>query len=223
MRPMRSFVTDMKDTLAAIETATARFGAERVLVPALLDVRGSNAKRSCGHDDDQTHHPRWYMWCRPTSIRRTGKAAADLLRQGYEVYLPRYLKRRRHARRVENVPAPLFPRYLFVGFDAAARWRSIQSTQGVSHLVCNSSEPADPAAAREWSELRRREDDKGFIRLDLQPQYAPGDKIRVVDGVFSDSVGSFERMTDRDRVAILLDLLGRKVRIVLDRESVAAA
>jgi hypothetical protein len=32
-------VTDMKDTLAAIEAATARFGAERVLVPALLDVR----------------------------------------------------------------------------------------------------------------------------------------------------------------------------------------
>jgi hypothetical protein len=32
-------VTDMKDTLAAIETAIARFGAERVLVPASLDVR----------------------------------------------------------------------------------------------------------------------------------------------------------------------------------------
>jgi hypothetical protein len=37
-------VTDMKDTLAAIEAATVRFGAERVLVPALLDVRAPAAK-----------------------------------------------------------------------------------------------------------------------------------------------------------------------------------
>ena len=164
---------------------------------------------------------RWHVV--QTQVNSENKAAANLLRQGYEVYLPRYWKRRRHARRVETVPTPLFPRYLFVGFDPmTARWRSIQSTFGVSRLVCNNQEPAI-LPDRVVDELRRREDDKGFIRLDLQPQYAPGDKIRVVDGVFSDSVGLFERMTDRDRVAILLDLLGRKVRIVLDREFVAAA
>ena len=165
--------------------------------------------------------PRWYVV--QTHVHAESKAAAHLVRQGYEIYLPRYLKRRRHARRVENVPAPLFPRYLFVGFDLqAARWRSIQSTQGVSHLVCNSNEPAMlPGSV--IAELRAREDERGFIRLNLQPLYAPGDKVRVVDGVFGDSLGLFEGMADRDRVAILLDLLGRKVRVVLDRESVAAA
>jgi hypothetical protein len=35
------FVSDMKDAFAAIEAATHRFGAERVLVPALLDTRAS--------------------------------------------------------------------------------------------------------------------------------------------------------------------------------------
>ena len=165
--------------------------------------------------------PRWYVV--QTHVHSENKAAAHLLRQGYDVYLPRYLKRRRHARRVENVPAPLFPRYLFVGFDVmAARWRSIQSTQGVSSLVCNNNEPAMlPESV--VAELRRREDDNGFIRLDLRTQYAPGDKVRVVDGVFGDSFGLFEGIADRDRVAILLDLLGRKVRVVLNRESVAAA
>jgi transcriptional antiterminator RfaH len=165
--------------------------------------------------------PRWYVV--QTHVHSESKAAAHLLRQGYDVYLPRYLKRRRHARRVENVPAPLFPRYLFVGFDVkAARWRSIQSTQGVSCFVWNSNEPAVlPESV--VAELRRREDDDGFIRFNLQPQYAPGDKVRVVEGVFGDSFGLFEGIADRDRVAILLDLLGRKVRVVLDRESVAAA
>jgi transcriptional antiterminator RfaH len=164
---------------------------------------------------------RWYVV--QSHVHSESKAAGHLLRQGYDVYLPRYLKRRRHARRVENVSAPLFPRYLFVGFDTlTARWRSIQSTQGVSSLVCNGNEPAVlPASV--VAELRRREDDNGFIRLDLPPQYAPGDKVRVVDGVFGDSFGLFEGTADRDRVTILLELLGRKVRVVLDREAVAAA
>ena len=35
------FVCDMKDTFGAIAAATQRFGAERVLVPALLDTRAS--------------------------------------------------------------------------------------------------------------------------------------------------------------------------------------
>ena len=72
-------------------------------------------------------------------------------------------------------------------------------------------------------ELRRREDEQGLIRLDLRPRLTPGAKVRVVDGVFSDCLGLFEGMADRERVAILLDLLGRKVRVVLDGESVAAA
>jgi hypothetical protein len=43
------FVSDMKDAFAAIEAATARFGAERVLVPALLDTRApKNAPKSNG-------------------------------------------------------------------------------------------------------------------------------------------------------------------------------
>ena len=59
-------------------------------------------------------------------------------RQGYETYLPRYLKRRRHARKVDFAAKPLFPRYMFVAIDMATqRWRSVQSTIGVSRLVTN--------------------------------------------------------------------------------------
>src|SRR5271170_7799045 len=42
-------------------------------------------------------------------------------------------------------------------------------------------------------------------------------------GVFADSLGLFEGMADRERVAILLDLLGRKVRILLDEGAITAA
>ncbi|MGH6726267.1 MAG: transcription termination/antitermination protein NusG [Pseudolabrys sp.] len=71
--------------------------------------------------------------------------------------------------------------------------------------------------------LKSREDAAGFIRLAQQPLLRLGDKIRVVDGVFSNCLGLYDGMPDRARVAVLLDLLGRKVRVLLDTEAVAAA
>ena len=83
----------------------------------------------------------WYVV--QTHVNGETKAALNLSRQGYDVYLPRYLKRRHHARKVDFVARPLFPRYLFVTVDLERqRWRSIQSTVGVSHLVTNGGEPA---------------------------------------------------------------------------------
>jgi transcriptional antiterminator RfaH len=164
---------------------------------------------------------RWFVV--QTQVNGETKAARNLLRQGYDVYLPRYLKRRRHARKVDFIARPLFPRYIFVAIDLATqRWRSIQSTFGVSHLVCNGE---DPAAVPEdvVPALKAREDEKGFVKLDARPTLAPGDKVRILAGVFMDSAGLFSGLADHDRVAILLDLLGRKVRVLLDADMVAAA
>ena len=164
---------------------------------------------------------RWYVV--QTQVNGETKAAKNLLRQGYDVYLPRYLKRRRHARKVDVTAKPLFPRYLFVTIDVATqRWRSIQSTFGVARLVSNGD---DPAAVPEGvvSALRAREDENGFITLDRKPAFAPGDKVRVLAGAFMDSSGLFNALADRDRVSILLDLLGRKVRVLLDADMVVAA
>ena len=102
------------------------------------------------------------------------------------------------------------------------RWRCIQSTIGVAHLVCNGEEPAAvPDAVID--EIKGREDEHGFVHLDLRPRMSPGDKVRVVAGVFSECIGLFEALADRERVAILLDLLGRKVKIVVNEDFVAAA
>jgi transcriptional antiterminator RfaH len=158
-----------------------------------------------------------------THVHAEAKAQLHLGRQGFETYLPRYLKRRRHARRTETVAAPLYPSYLFVTFNPAIhRWRSIQSTIGVARLVCNGDMPAtmDDAIV---NGLKGRENAQGFIELARRPQFAAGDQVRVREGVFSDCLGLFESMGDRERVAILLDLLGRKVRVLLDEELVVAA
>jgi transcriptional antiterminator RfaH len=165
-----------------------------------------------------------FNWCVvQTQPHTESKAASHLVRQGFISYLPRYLKRRRHARRTELVAAPLFPRYMFVAVDIATqRWRAIQSTIGVASLVRNGDVPAT-VPLEVISELKLREDARGFIQFDTKPRFVAGDKVRVVDGVFIDCLGLFECCNDQDRVAILLDLLGRKVRVVIDGMSVAAA
>lgn len=165
--------------------------------------------------------PRWYV--AQTQPNAENKAVTHLSRQGFVTYLPRYLKRRRHARRVDVVSAPLFPRYLFVEIDTAIqRWRSIYSTVGVSQLVCTGDTPT-PVSDQVVTMLKARENAEGFIHLDHGPLFRVGDKIRVLDGVFCDCLGLYDGMSDRDRVTILLDLLGRKVRVQVDAEAVVAA
>ena len=165
--------------------------------------------------------PRWYV--AQTQPNAENKAVVHLERQGFVSYLPRYLRRQRHARRVEVVSVPLFPRYLFVQIDTGIpRWRSIYSTIGVSQLLGHSDAPA-PVSDQVVATLKLREDAAGNIHLDHKPVFRVGDKIQIIDGAFADCFGLYEGMKDCDRVAILLDLLGRKVRVVVDIESVTAA
>ena len=163
----------------------------------------------------------WYA----VQTQPNGEARADvnLRRQGFATYLPRYLRERRHARRTEVVARPLFPRYLFVNFDVGRdRWRSVQSTFGVSGLVLFGGKPA-PVEHDVISEIRAREGGDGFVKLGLPPGLMPGSAIRLVDGLFADCQGVLERIADDRRVAVLLSLLGRKVRVFVPAASVGVA
>ena len=165
--------------------------------------------------------PCWYVVQTQANAER--KAAHYLERQGFHTYLPRYLKRRRHARKAETVPAPLFPRYLFVSIDMQKqRWRSINSTIGVSRLVCNGDNPsAVPLSV--IAKLRERQQADGYIGLDQRPDFSSGDKVHILNSAFKSCLGLFEKTTDTERVAILLDLLGRKVRIFVAPDMIVAA
>jgi transcriptional antiterminator RfaH len=143
------------------------------------------------------------------------KALTNILRQGFGAYLPRYLKRRRHARKTDTVQSPLFPGYLFVQMDPErARWRALNSTIGVSGLICHNGMPA-PVPDEIIDTIRAREDDGGNVMLGYQTQLKPGDKARIDRGAMADRVGILDCLSDRDRVFVLLDLLGRQVRVKL--------
>lgn len=163
---------------------------------------------------------RWYVL--NSQARGEHKAAWHLKNQGFHVYLPQYLKRRRHARRIDTVKAPLFPRYLFVELDLGRdRWRAVTSTIGVSHIVGGDAGPT-PIPEGVIDAIRAREDETGLIPLAREARFNKGDRIQIMEGTLVDHVGLFECPSDQDRVVLLLELLGRQVRVKLPLTSVAA-
>jgi len=151
------------------------------------------------------------------------KALDHLERQGYSIYLPRYRRWVRHARRRALVSRPLFPRYLFVGLDRLTqRWRPIRSTVGVLGIVSSGEEPV-PVAPEIIDALQRREGEGAFDVLSPAQLLRAGDTVRVTQGPFEDLVGRLLGIADHERVYILLDLLGRAVRAEVAATAVEAA
>ena len=147
-------------------------------------------------------------------------AAENLVAQGFDVYLPRFRTTRRHARRIDNVIRPLFPRYLFVGFDHQQRgWNCIRSTRGVHELVRQGDAPAiiSESVVRE---IRSREDKSGLVIMDYADGLTPGDRVEIVAGAFCEQIGLFERRNDGNRVVVLLSLLGRSVHITTSVDAI---
>ena len=168
-----------------------------------------------------SRQPGWYVvQAQPNA---ENKAVVHLERQGFASLFAALFETQAASPARRRRSATFFPRYLFVEIDLATqRWRSIHSTVGVSQLVCAGDVPT-PVPDYVVASLKDREDTQGFIRLARQPLFRRGDRIRVRDGLFSDCLGLYDGMPDRDRVAVLLDLLGRKVRVLLDAEAVTAA
>jgi len=149
-----------------------------------------------------------------------GRAAWHLKNQGFEVYLPRYRKQIRHARRTQSVLRPLFIGYLFVHLDLNQdRWRSINGTFGVISLVPNGSTP-QPITDDMVDLIRAREDKNGAVSL--RPQgLKKGDQVRVREGGLADHIAFLDEVCDQKRVILLLAFMGREVRVMVPLENLA--
>lgn len=149
-----------------------------------------------------------------THPHRERQAVLNLERQSFVVYLPRFARIVRHARRTSEVERPLFPGYLFVGIDPqTTAWRPIASTVGVRGIVKFGDRPAlvdDGFVAA----LRARERD-GLIVLPDRP-FEPGESVRVIGGPFAGAVAQVLAGRDSERVVVLLELLKKEFAATLD-------
>ena len=148
-----------------------------------------------------------------TQPRKEGVAHEHLARQGFQTYWPRYRKSTSHARKLQEVTASLFPRYLFASFDAAdAGWRVIRSTRGVIGIVRQGLAPA-PVPQRLVDEIRAHEDRDGYVLLGRQIELQKGRRIEIKGSAFKGHDLIFETQKDENRVVALLNLLGREFQV----------
>ena len=162
-------------------------------------------------------------WC--VAYTQSGKenlAAGQLAAQGFETYLPKYRKTVRHARKVTDIKAPLFPRYLFVAVDLdCSLWRAINGTRGISYILTMGEKPATvPTGIVE--EIKSRETQEQLIELDPNTLYEPGDSLEITAGALSRQVGNFIRVDTNQRIVMLLQLLGRELEVRIQTEDVQA-
>ena len=162
----------------------------------------------------------WYLvYCKP---RQENVARDNLVRQGYQVYLPRMREvRRRQGKRISLI-APMFPRYLFIRLSSETdNWSPIRSTLGVVSIVRFGRAAARVPDALIGA-LRSHEDEQGVQILPVA-EYRPGSRIRITQGGFAGYEGIFQAASGRDRVTVLLDVLGRSARTTVDAASIEPA
>lgn len=162
---------------------------------------------------------RWYaVHSRP---RREFHARTQLENQDYRTFLPLGLKTVRHARKLDTVSAPFFPRYLFVALDLTRqRWRSINGTIGVAGLVMQGDTP-HPVPQGVVEALVGLTDARGLLQLGRDLRI--GDQVRIIAGPFFESLAICERLDDHGRVRVLLDIMGGQVPVQIKRDFLVAA
>ena len=151
--------------------------------------------------------------------QRDGLALHCLRQAGFETYWPRLREQRTaQGRKVVRTPL-LFPGYLFVFIEL--QWHTARWAPGVVRLVMNG---IGPAAVPDGviADLKGRETG-GLIELPRPPKFRAGDRVRVIHGPFAGHVGLYAGMKPRERVEVLLAILGGSQRVTLAADSVERA
>ena len=163
----------------------------------------------------------WFaVCCKP---RQELIAQENLLRQGYHVYLPRIQVRKRRRGKWVDVIEVLFPRYLFIRIDTVQHSTApVRSTCGIVGIVRFGGQPAViPDEVIE--DILRREDSASGLRQDNRPLFRAGDPVKLVEGPLSDMEGIFAQEDGRERVIVLLEMLGKANKVKVNRDWVALA
>ena len=161
----------------------------------------------------------WYV--AQTLHHREKVAERHLREQGFRSFFPQFRRTVRHARKLREVVAPVFPGYIFVIFDTERdRWHSINGTVGVARLLTALKRPV-PVPGDVVQALIAAIDVAGCVVLGADLRV--GQAVRVVAGPFVGGLGVLERLDGKRRVRVLLNIMGGQTPLMIDRADLAAA
>lgn len=164
----------------------------------------------------------WFVLSTHASSER--RAAYELGRQGFPVYLP--MRAAEGHEKLRHKDLPLFPGYIFAQPHESGRWSPMRSTLGVRDIILNGEVPARLAGAVVEA-IRARESRDGLIHLNPDPEpvacpWAPGDAI-VIERVGNIISGVFAERKAGARCKVILSMLGRRVVAEADLRELRAA
>ena len=163
--------------------------------------------------------PNWY--CVGFIANKERLAIQHLERQAYEVFCPRMTRTVSHARKRVKKLVPIFPGYLFVHLDLSRqRWRPINGTLGVTHIVSVAERPA-PLKTGFVETLLDHADADGVVTFN--EEFQPGDRVRMVGGAMHNQLGTLCRMKGPDRLVVLMSMLGREVETTVPKSMLIKA
>jgi transcriptional antiterminator RfaH len=160
---------------------------------------------------------KWYaIRTKPNREKEVEKRLSAL---NLAVFLPWMRTRRRIGTRFHWVLVPLFPGYLFCRLDIVISGKAARYSPGVKDFLTFGNRVAE-IGSDIIQGLRERCPD-GVAHI--EPVTAkPGDTVRINEGPFSGLEAVFEQsLKGSERVAVLLEILGRQTRLVLPGETIA--
>ena len=159
--------------------------------------------------------PHWFaVYTKP---RQEHTALLNLEGQSFQCYLPMTEERRQRRAGWQPRNTPLFPRYLFLNATPEVQsLATVRSTRGVVGIVRAGLDLVSVPSTVIAGLKSRMSLATGLIALD-GVTLANGDKVRVGDGPFAALEGVFKEYRGRNRSLMLLDILGRKVAVDINR------
>jgi transcription elongation factor/antiterminator RfaH len=172
-------------------------------------ARSARGENTPARAEALANSERWYAV--HTLPFAEARAEGQLRNQGFQTFQPKRHKTVRHARRLNTVEAPYFPRYLFIVLDLGRdQWRRVNGTFGVSRLVMRGDQP-HPVPPGVVEALIATADTRGILQLGDKLQV--GGPVRLMAGPFAEQLAILDDLDDAGRVRVLLDILGRQVVI----------
>ena len=154
----------------------------------------------------------WYLIY--TKPRQENLARENLERQGFVTYLPLSEQTRRRNGRYIKIIEPYFPRYVFIQLNTDTdNWAPIRSTLGVSQMVRFGGLPA--VVPDDLITCLKENDDSNGVQELIEQELSPGDRVVIINGPFAGYKGIYQQQKSTERVAVLLDIVGKNTALTL--------